>query len=108
MTTNNQQDDKMRAAFDSVRHAVKYAEYLDNYYCGSPIQTEHLKIILALASREQPDLISVISTLAEALQIAKSKIEMLNIKIPSYEHPENASFIDKALKLAAPYLGEES
>lgn len=43
---------------------------------------------------------TLLSELVEALRIARSKIQILNAKIPEYEHQENTSFIDAALQKA--------
>lgn len=103
MTTNNQQDGKMRAAFERAKKGIEMPVYTTEYnpFIKTSIDCETYALgwfihgyQAALASRAQPDLISVIRTLAKTLEMAKQTIN----------GREHTGFIDKALSLVAPFL----
>lgn len=116
MTTNNQQDDKMRMAFERAKKGIEMPVYTTEYnpFIKTSIDCETYALgwfihgyQAALASRAQPDLISVIRTLGEGFtKIADEGFygEMntsAQLVIILDEHKDLA---DAMVALAAPFL----
>lgn len=58
---------QMRESLASIKHAIEYAEYLDNSYCESPIELRHLKAVYekaSLPSMTREELVSTIENVA--------------------------------------------
>lgn len=99
MTSDNQ---KLREAFDSIRHAVEYAKQLDNSYCESPIKTEHLRLILALALQSQPQAPEA----GVSFSAHKTAREFADAIVTAWENKEQSVPIYAAYMVSAGYLAK--